>query len=98
MPTPPTPITVLSHGNFERIFNLFLGSATISDPSLKAKAGNTFAEMPEDVACNQAIYNFFATYLVYSYTSSARAAWAQATPWTTPPRRRSGLVSSTWRR
>ena len=66
-PHADAPNTVLSHGNFERIFNLFLGSATISDPSLKAKAGNTFAEMPEEVACNQAIYNYFATYLVYTY-------------------------------
>lgn len=61
--------TQCSHANFERVFNLFLAcAASISDPLLRAKAGKTFDDMPAEVACNQAIYNFYATYLVYTYT------------------------------
>ena len=54
--------TQCSHANFERVFNLFLAcAASISDPLLRAKAGKTFDDMPAEVACNQAIYNFYAT-------------------------------------
>ena len=67
---------VQSQANQERIFNLFLVAATITDAALRARAGTTFDGMPEDVACSQPIYAWFATYLTYTYviakaTSSA---------------------------
>ena len=56
-----------SHANQRRIFGLFLVAATITDQALKAKAGTTFDDMPEEVACSQDIYAFFCTYLTYVY-------------------------------
>lgn len=56
-----------SHANQRRIFGLFLVAATITDHALKAKAGTTFDDMPEEVACSQDIYAFFCTYLTYVY-------------------------------
>ena len=59
--------SVSSHANQRRIFELFLVAATITDVALKTKAGTTFEDMPEEVACSQAIYAFFCTYLTYVY-------------------------------
>jgi hypothetical protein len=59
--------TLSSHGNQVRIFDLFLAAATITDAALKAKAGTTFANMPEEVACSQPIYAYFCSYLIYAY-------------------------------
>ena len=65
-----------SHANQVRIFELFLAASTITDAALKAKAGTTFEDMPEEVACSQLIYAFFCTYLTYVYiiahTANAR--------------------------
>ena len=79
-----------SHANQVRIFELFLAASTITDAALKAKAGTTFEDMPEEVACSQLIYAFFCTYLTYVYIiasgninagkhldhTSAKAVWS----------------------
>eukprot|EP00964_Phaeocystis_antarctica_P053824 scaffold31611_cov59-Phaeocystis_antarctica.AAC.4 len=82
--------SLLSHANQRRIFGLFLVAATITDVGLKAAAGTTFEGMPEEVACNQAIYAYFCTFLTYVYVigpgainagghldhTSAKAVWS----------------------
>ena len=53
--------------NQKRIANQYLKEG-VKDPALKAKAGDDWDKMPEEVACSPAIYEGLAGYLCEGYT------------------------------